>query len=99
MKIIWTHEALEETRLIYNYYKLTASLRVAKSIKNKIFASVKNLQSHPRKGQIEELLLHKKGEYRYLVSSNYKVVYKLTEKEIYILKVFDSRRNPEALKM
>jgi len=42
MKIIWTHEALEETRLIYNYYKLTASLRVAKSIKNKIFASVKN---------------------------------------------------------
>ncbi len=99
MKIIWTHEALEGTKSIYNYYKLRASLRVAKSIKNKIFSSVKNLQSHPKKGKIEELLLHKKGEYRYLVTSNYKVVYKLNEKEIYIMNVSDCRRNPENIKI
>jgi toxin ParE1/3/4 len=98
MKIIWTHEALIETKLIYNYYKLRASLRVAKSIKNKLFSSVKNLQSHPRKGQIEDLLLHKKGEFRYLITGNFKMIYKITEKEIYIIKVFDSRQNPEKIK-
>ncbi|HNW97375.1 MAG TPA: type II toxin-antitoxin system RelE/ParE family toxin [Bacteroidales bacterium] len=98
MKIIWTHEALEETKLIYKYYKLKASLRVAKNIKNRIFSSAKNLQKQPRKGQIEELLIHKKGEYRYLVTSNYKIIYKLTEKEIYIMKVFDCRQNPEKIK-
>jgi len=98
MKIIWTHEALEETKLIYKYYKLKVSVKVANSIKSKIFSSVKNLHKHVRKGQIEELLLHKKEEYRYLVTGNYKVIYKITEKEIYIIKVFDCRRNPEKIK-
>ena len=98
MNIIWTHEALEETKLIYQYYKLKVSVRLAKNIKSKIFSSVKNLQKQVRKGQIEELLLHKKGEYRYLVAGNYKVIYKITEKEIYIMKVFDCRQNPEKLK-
>ncbi|MCX6225275.1 MAG: type II toxin-antitoxin system RelE/ParE family toxin [Bacteroidia bacterium] len=98
MNIIWTREALEETKLIYEYFKLRVSVKLAKTIKSKIFSSVKNLQKQPRKGQIEELLLHKYGEYRYLVTSNYKVIYKLTEKEIYVMQVFDCRRNPEKLR-
>ena len=98
MNIIWTREALEETKLIYEYYKLEVSLKVAKSIKSKIFSSVKNLHKQPRKGQTEELLSHKKGEYRYLVASNYKVIYKVAEKEIFIMKVFDCRRNPEKMR-
>jgi plasmid stabilization system protein ParE len=98
MEIIWTREALEETKSIYKYYKLKASLRVARNIKNRIFSSIKNLSKQVRKGQIEELLLHKKGEYRYLVTGNYKVIYKITEKEIYIMKVFDCRQNPEKIK-
>ena len=98
MNIIWTHEALEETKLIYQYYKLKVSVRLAKNIKSKIFSSVKNLQKQVRKGQIEELLLHKKGEYRYLITGNYKVIYKITEKAIYIMTVFDCRQNPEKLK-
>ncbi len=98
MEIVWTREALEETKSIYKYYKLKASLRVAKNIKNKIFSTVKGLSKQVRKGQIEELLSHKKGEYRYLVAGNYKVIYKITEKAIYILKVFDCRQNPEKLK-
>ena len=99
MNIIWTHEALEETKSIYQYYKLKASIIIAKNIKSKIFSSVKNLSKQGRKGQIEELLLHKKDEYRYLVAGNYKVIYKVTEKEIYIMKVFDCRQNPEKIKL
>jgi len=98
MNIIWTREALQETKLIYEYYKLRVSVKVAKNIKNNIFSSVKNLQKQPGKGQVEELLLHKDGEYRYLVTSNYKVIYKVTEKEIFIMKVFDCRRNPEKMR-
>jgi len=98
MKIIWTHEALEETKLIYEYHKSNVSLKVAESLKSKIFSSVKNLQKHPKKGQIEELLLNRKEEFRYLVTGNYKIIYKLTAKEIYIMKVFDCRRNPDKIR-
>lgn len=98
MKIIWTHEALADTKTIYEFYKSEVSLRVAKGLKSKIFSSVKNLQKQTRKGQIEELLLHKKEEYRYLVTGHYKVIYKITKEEIYIMKVFDCRRNPKKIK-
>ena len=37
MNIIWTREALEETKVIYQYYKLKASIRIAKNIKVKYF--------------------------------------------------------------
>ena len=59
MNIIWTHEALEEAKLIYEYFKLKVSVKLAKTIKSKIFSTVKNLHEQPRKGQIEKLLLHK----------------------------------------
>jgi len=35
MNIIWTREAFEETKLIYQYYKLKVSIRLAKNIKSK----------------------------------------------------------------
>ncbi len=98
MDIIWTFEALEDAKQVYNYYKSKVSIRSANSIKSKIFTSVKNLQKQARKGQVEELLLHKQGEYRYLVTGNYKIIYKLTGKEIYIMKVFDCRQNPVKIK-
>ena len=98
MKVIWTNEALQETKLIYNYYKCKVSIKVAKSIRSKILSSVKNLDKQARKGQTEELLTHKNEEFRYLLTGNYKVIYKIIEKEVYVMKVFDCRRNPEIIK-
>lgn len=99
MKVIWTKEALDEIRIIYNYYKLNVSIRIATNIKNKILSSTRNLIKLPRRGQAEELLKHKKEEFRYLVTGKYKVIYKITaEKKIFIMKVFDCRRNPEIIK-
>lgn len=98
MKVIWTNEALSETKLIYKYYKLKASIKVAESIKIQILSSTKNLNKQARKGQIEDLLTHKDGEFRYLLAGNYKVIYKIIEKEVFIMKVFDCRRNPKIIK-
>lgn len=97
MNVIWTNEALQETKEIYNYYKYRASIKVAESIKRKILSSTKNLNIHARKGQIEGLLKHKIDEFRYLLAGNYKVIYKIVEKEVYIMKVFDCRRNPDEI--
>jgi len=98
MKIIWTKEALQDTKLIYNYYKLRVSINVAESIKNQILSLSKTLNKQARQGQLEELLVHKNEEFRYLLTGNYKVIYKIIEKEVFIMKVFDCRRNPKIIK-
>lgn len=98
MKVIWTNEAFQETRLIYNYYRLRVSIKVAESIKNQILSLARTLNKQARKGQLEELLVHKNEEFRYLLTGNYKVIYKIIEKEVFIMKVFDCRRNPKIIK-
>ncbi|MFH1005421.1 MAG: type II toxin-antitoxin system RelE/ParE family toxin [Bacteroidota bacterium] len=99
MEVIWTKEALVDVKEIYNYYKYNASIRIAKNLKNKILFSTKTLNKQARQGQAEELLKHKNEEYRYLVTGNYKVIYKITDKnEIFIMKVFDCKRNPEIIR-
>jgi toxin ParE1/3/4 len=99
MKVVWTSAAIADTKTIYQYYKSNVSINVAKSIKLSIFSSVKTLHKNPNQGQVEELLRHREDTYRYIVSSNYKIIYKVSEINIiYIMKVFDCRRNPELIK-
>jgi len=97
MNVIWTNEALQETKAIYIYYKNKASIKVAQSIKKKILSSTKNLNTNAKKGQTEMLLKHKIGEYRYILAGNYKIIYRVLEKNVYVMKVFDCRRNPNLL--
>lgn len=53
MKILWSDFASEMLTEIYAYYKANASSRVAKKIKNEIFAATSQLKRHPASGQIE----------------------------------------------
>jgi len=53
------------------------------------------LHSNPLAGQKEELLINNTEEYRYLVESNYKILYWKAENIIVIASVFDCRQNPE----
>jgi toxin ParE1/3/4 len=96
-KIIWTHPAKFQLKEIYIYHKKVASVKVAKSIKNKIIEITKSLASFKQIGQEEELLKSKKEEYRYLVEGNYKIIYKPATDIIYIMDVFDTRQNPDKL--
>ena len=55
---------------------------------------------HPEITQIEELLLDRENEYRYLICDNYKIVYSIDSKHksIMIADVFDTGQNPEKIK-
>jgi len=97
MSVIWTNEALQETIEIYNYYKFRGLTKIAEKIKSKILSSTKNLNKQAKKGQIEELLKNRKGEYRYILEGNYKIIYKVIEKNVYVIKIFDCRRNPNLI--
>ena len=94
MKIIWSDFASETLKDIYDYYKKVASVTIARKIKENIFIATRQLINHPESGQIEETLLQLEEGHRYLVSNNYKIVYKKVKEGILITDVFDTRQDP-----
>jgi len=93
MHIVWSDLAKANLKEIYNYYKEVASVRVAKSITNKIIKKPGALTKQPELGQTEENPTVLGRGFRYLVEGNYKIVYKVYSgnDEILIAAVFDTR--------
>ena len=94
MKIVWTDFAVENLKDIFDYYSNKASKRTAHEIRKQILNSTKQLIKNPKSGQIEFNLEILKQNHRYLVSGNYKIIYRLNGNEIIINDVFDTRQNP-----
>ena len=99
MKIIWSRFAITMLKEIYLYHKDAAGVNVAKKLKSKIFSSVKQLKKHPDSGQIEKSLEQLGEDHRYLVSGNYKILYKKVKEGILITDIFDSRQDPTKINM
>lgn len=95
-KVVWSDFAVGQLDAIYEYYKRNASENVALKIAQSIIISSEKLTSNPEIGQIEELLQNRKQEYRYLVTTNYKIIYSIDKvnHRIKIADVFDTRQNP-----
>lgn len=83
---------------IYGYYSLNSSPKIARKIVNKIVDRVEILLKNPHSGNTEELLSEMPEDFRYLVESNYKIIYWIEDDIITIASVFDCRQNPEKLK-
>ena len=97
MQIIWTDFATENLKIIFDFYTIKASKKVAHKIRKEILNTTKQLIMHPTSGQ-KELLLEKLGrDYRYLLSGNYKIIYKVENTQIIISDVFDARQNPSKM--
>ncbi len=94
MKIIWTDFAIENLKDIYDYYASNTNRKVARKILNQILKSTKQLVKNPESGQLEIYLLKTKQNHRYLVSRNYKIIYRIFENQILINDVFDTRQDP-----
>ena len=93
-QIIWTHFAVSELKKIFLYHQMIAGKTTATKIRNAVFSSTKKLIKHPFIGPVEENLKDLKQGYRYLVESNYKIIYFVTDDCIYITDIFDCRQNP-----
>jgi len=65
----------------------------------KIVARTNQLTVFPESGGIEPYLAHLKWSYRRLIEGNYKIIYRIYNKKIYINRIFDSRQNPKKLKV
>lgn len=99
-RIIWSAFSEQQIDEIFSFYKQkTKSYVIASRIIKKILLAPNILTYNPKLGQIENLLKDKELEYRYIVESNYKIIYTIDEEEkfIKILDIFDTRQNPEKI--
>jgi plasmid stabilization system protein ParE len=97
LKIIWLERSVLDLREIFDYYKIKASASISRKIVNSIRESVNILKTQTNVGSKEILLEDRALDYRSLVCGNYKIIYFIEKKTVYISTVFDCRRNPAQL--
>lgn len=97
MKIIWSEFAIENLKAIFEYYSHKANKKIAHKLRKQILESTKQLVHNPESGQIELYLDELKQNYRYVLSGNYKVIYRIVNDKIFINDVFDVRQNPDKM--
>lgn len=99
-KVIWSSFAEHQFVEIQNYYLSNISEQLAKKIAKNILLATQQLETTPYIGQIEDLLIDRSIEYRYLVYTNYKIIYSIEENNclVKIHDIFDTRQNPQKIK-
>jgi|SRR6185436_18941750 len=97
--IHWTPFALERLDEIFEYIKHEAkSITPAQKFIQKILERSDQLKRFPLSGAKEPLLIETGQESRYLVISDFKIIYQIENKDVIITDVFHTKQNPEKLK-
>ena len=99
MKVVWSAWALQQLDEIHAWYSAQASPAVADRIIEKILSVTRLLEEFPFGGQVEPWLEQQGLGHRRVVVANYKVVYRVYEGEVRIVDVFDSRQDPQKMKV
>jgi toxin ParE1/3/4 len=98
VKVIWSEYALHQLKQIHKYYQTKASDKIAKRLIKSIVNRTILLENNPLLGTKEPLLQDRKHEYRFIVWKNYKTIYRVENKYVRIISIFDTRQNPKTLK-
>jgi toxin YoeB len=94
-RVIWSRRAEKDQEHILRYWKNhNKSSAYSKLLKAK-FSEVLNLAGkNPKVGQ-----QYSTGAVRYIIFRDYKVFYSYTKDTINVIAIWDTRRNPEELKV
>ena len=97
--VYWTDFAKSELKNIFDYHNEKVSLKIAKQIAKQIIEKADSLSNFSEIGAIEELLNDRPQNFRYVISTNYKIIYWVNRERhrIEIVDVFDTRQNPEKI--
>ncbi len=98
IEVFWTQTALNNLKTIFEYHKNKASVKTARNLVKRIVKATYLLRTAPEMGRIEELLSHRKHQYRFIVEGNYKIIYWIEDNIVKIATVFDTRQDPGKLK-
>lgn len=94
-RIIWTPQAKFDRYDILNYYACTGiSNKILQKIDSQLRNSVRHLSVFPNFGK-----LYGTQNERIIYSGYYCIIYKIVDDSVQILQIWDTRRNPEDLKL
>ena len=89
-KVRLAQAALNDLYAISDYYLAQVSDKVAENILNNIQASIQNLEDWPERGTIPaELTVTGITRYRQVLSSVYRIIYRIKGNNVYVVMVID----------
>jgi len=97
IKVLWSDTSLVQLQEIFDYYRFKASPIIAKKTVKRIVKKSILLESNPFIGVKEPLLTDRSFEYRFIVETNYKIIYRFNDNIARIVSVFDCRQNPQKI--
>jgi len=98
MKVVYTVEAIQNLKEALDYTAQQTSDEKASQIKSKLFRQADQLLDNPEMGQKEPYLAHLGLNHRRLVVTNYKIIYRVEGKIVYITDIFYTRQDPKNMK-
>ena len=94
-KVLWAETAEEDLKSIIGYI-YADSPSAARDCLRKIKTKASNLCAFPQRGRVvPELKNQGILQYRELIIPPWRVIYRISEDQVYVLSVIDSRRNVE----
>lgn len=98
MEIVWTDMAYESLKDVVNYIHETLGFRIASEVRALLYRKISLLGVTPQLGK--NIRDTGRGEVRVLVvAKRSKIFYYLYSGKIYIIMIWDVRRNPESLEI
>ena len=94
IKVIWSHDAMNQLKVAYNYIK-KSSPQNAKKVRSDISGITKSLSLNPTKFQADKYKDANDGSYRAFEKHKYRVAYRILEKEIRILRIRHTGMEPK----
>lgn len=98
MTLFYTEQAIDSLQECLDFLPPEVSLEKRLNIRDKILAKAEKLLAKPRMGQREGYLEHLGLSHRRIIEGNYKIVYRIEGKVIYITDIFDTRQDPAKMK-
>ena len=94
-KVLWADTAEEDLKSIIEYIYVDSPSAARDSLR-KIKTKASNLCSFPQRGRVvPELKEHGIFQYRELIIPPWRMIYRISEEQVYVLSFIDSRRNVE----
>lgn len=94
LKIVWSSLARQHLKEAYEYIKKD-SVQNARKVRADITAIVKSLPNHPGKYAPDKLKRSNDGSFRVFEKHKYRIVYRVLDDEIRILRVRHVKREPQ----
>lgn len=94
-EIFWLDNAKEKLSIIYEFIIANWNIKIADEFIDKLKFKLQLLSYFPHIGQKSK---KKKDVRRYIISEQVSLFYKIVDKRIIILTLFDTRQNPDKLK-